>query len=204
MPSKKSGKSKVGHFEKYRGDVKELKRLGLYKGDLRKPITEHAARQAKRFSDVLTGKAAVVKAPRPVAREYKQEFKTKYRKVVIPRREGEKVFYDKKSGRIISFRQDYGRNITRIIPPHAVTPDNVGGLPKGPNIRYVIPIGAPGHVERFENFDDLAHFMQQYEVPHFVSGDKYGSRMSQYKSWHKYVEIEIIENPEDEEFGDEE
>lgn len=192
MAIKRHRKSKVGSFEKYRGDVKELKRLGLYKGDLRKPITEHAARQAKQFSDVISGKATAVKAPRHVAREFKQTFKTKYRKVVIPRREGEKVIYDKKSGRIVSFREQYGRRITRIIPPHAVTADNVGSLPQGPDIRYVIPIGAPGHVERFATFDDLAHFMQAYEVPHFVTGDKYGSRMSQYQHWNKYVEIEII------------
>jgi hypothetical protein len=185
-------------YEKYRNDVKELKRLGLYKGDMRKPITRYAAREAKRFEDVLTGKAAAVKAPKPVAKEYRQEFKAKYRTVIIPRRQNEKVFYDKKSGRVISFREDYGRKITRIIPAHAITPDNVGTLPSGPNVKYVIPLGPSGSVVRFDTWEDLAQFMHQYEVPHFVSGDKYGSRMTQYKNWHKYVEIEIVENPDKE------
>lgn len=195
MATKKPGK---GQYERFRADVKRLKDAGLYTGDLRKPITRYAAREAKKYETVLKGKATVIKPPRshPVG-EYKQVYKTKFRRVVIPRRPNEKVFYDKKSAQIRSVRDEYGKTITRIIPPHAVTADNVSRLPKGENVRFVVPLGTG--FERFASYDEMAAFMQQYETPRVVTGGRHGTRMSSgFRNWQKYVELELVTDIDDE------
>lgn len=165
-------------LKKAKSDLARLKKLGLYKGDARKQPTRYALRQIKEYKDVLDKRAKVVTVPkRKHAREYTEVFRTKYRKVVIPARSGEKFFYNKKSGEIFSYNREYGHRIKRIFPKHRVTADNVKDLPKGKNIRFAIPIGKPGHRERFLTFEDLAQFMGSYE---------------RYKDWQKYVEIEEI------------
>ncbi len=182
-------KLKGAQLKKAKSDLAKLKKLGLYKGDARKAPTDYAQRQIRKYSDVLEGRAKVVTVPkRSVAREYTQVFRTKYRKVIIPARRGEKFFYNKKSGEVFSYNREYGHRIKRIFPKHRVTADNVKNLPQGKNIRFAIPIGKPGHRERFLTYEDLAQFMGAYE---------------RYKDWQKYVEIEEILDDVEETDGEE-
>jgi hypothetical protein len=168
MVSKKSKAGKGGSRKSaadlthVKADLKRLKKAGLYTGDLRKKPTRHAKAQVKRFRDVLDKKAKLVTAPtQKQAREYKGVFKTKFRKIVVPVRSGEKVFYSKKTGELFSYRTEYGRKVKRRFPKRMLNVSDLDNLPQGPGITYALPIGVGGAMERM-TFAEVKQFAQKY------------------------------------------
>lgn len=173
-------------IKKLRGDqlktakreLARLKKFGLYRGSARKQPTRYARDLLKKYQDVLRGQAAVVTAPRQKnAREYREVYRTKFRKVVIPTKPGTKFYYNRKTGEIFSYSQQYGHTLRTLFPKHPLTEAEARKYAGRKNVRFVIPIGPPGHRERFTGYADLAQFMNGYKT---------------YKNWQRYVEIEEI------------
>lgn len=109
MPGQNSAKVSPDQLKKR---VAALKKAGLYSGDLRKPVTDYAKRLTRKYADVLSGNAQVVKIPektgdtksakearliaRSLAREYEGIVKAKGSRVVVkvlPGEGREKVRY---------------------------------------------------------------------------------------------------------------
>lgn len=182
MVSKKSRGSKPPTRSQIKKDLRKLKSVGLYSGDLRKKPTRYAIGQTKKFKDVLQKKARVLNAPsRSQAREHKEIFKVKGRKIVVPVRKGERVFYSKKTGEVFSYRKQYGRNVKRTFPKRMRTVRDIDKLPQGPNITYGLPIGIGGAIERM-TYAEVKAFAQKY---------------SKSTAWKAYLEIYEDEDYED-------
>lgn len=162
--------------------LRELKKLGLFGGRVRAP-SKYGVSQTKKFSDVLTGKAAVVTAPPKAVREYRAagRFKVKGRKIVVPKEKGERVKYDKKLGAISSTRETYGQRVKTVKPPRG---GETMKAPRGKRKVYVIPIGPRRF--RFTSRAELEKFMRPYEQ---------GTRP--YEKWREYVEIEFLDRDDD-------
>lgn len=177
-----SKKLSGAQLKKAKSDLSRLKKLGLYKGDARKQPTRYAKEQISKFRDVLEKRAKVVTVPkRKHAREYTEVFRTKFRKVVVPTRSGEKFYYNKKSGEIFSYNKEYGHEIRRIFPKHPLSAKEAARLAKGKNIRYAIPIGTGGTMRRMR-------FTDYKELQTYMSSDS----LKGYNNWQRYVEIEEI------------
>jgi hypothetical protein len=177
-----------------RHDLARLKKLGLYKGNARKTPTKYAKGLLKKFSDVLTGKAKVITTPsQSAAREHKEIYRTKFRKVIVPVRPGEKLYYNKTKGFIFSYNTEYGHKVKRIFPKHALTEAEADRLSQNPNIRYAIPIGTGQGVRRmrFETYGELKAYMQS-------------DSLKGYNKWNNHVEIEEIIPGDDENYGENE
>lgn len=159
---------------KLHNQLKKLKSLGLYSGDLRKKPGRTGKQTVARFSDVLSGKAVVLK-PKD-AQRFKGIYRTKGKLVVVPKRTGEKIKVDK-SGEIISTRKVGNRTIkstgTRLRKGEELA------RPKKANVQYAIPFNSRGGSTfwmRFPNYDELKKFMAGYN----------------YKGWRDYVVKEEI------------
>lgn len=157
----------------------KLHRKGFFKGNVRRP-TRYGIRQTRVFANVIADKAAVVKVPRGKAKEYKDAFKVKGGKVVIPKIEGERVRYNKKTGMIESTRFQHGERIKKQIIPTTI--DKATEFKLGKNQYYVLPLGQHFHI-REKSMAAIAAFIYEYEM-------KYGRA---YKNWQKYVVIETLE-----------
>lgn len=164
--------------------LRKLRELGLLtaKADLRRKPSKYQKSLLSKFSDVLNGKAAVVKPKNPT--EYKGIFRVQNGRVVVPRRKGETIKVDKK-GRIAGERKDAsGRKIKSRI--HKVPRGDMPARQTG-RVQYVIPfITRGGEINwmRWPNYDELKKFMEGYN----------------YKDWPNYVVTEKV----DEELSDEE
>lgn len=157
--------------------LSRLKKLGLFKGRTDKP-SRYGLAQIKKFAAVLRGDAKVVKVPRKVAKEYRDQYRVKGDRVVIPSPKGEKVRYNKRRGEITRTRE----GVSARMPRNVNSPLD---LPRGPNIRYVVPLSG-GHVRlRWDDYDQLVKDMTQYEQGRKGAGQGYAN-------WWKYVEIEDI------------
>lgn len=168
-------------------DLAILKEKGLYRGDLRKKTTRYARAQARKFSDVIEGKAAVVNAPSyKDAREYKGKFDTKFNKIIVPKKKGERVRYSNKSHAITSTRTEVGTKIKKMILPK--TPERKSDLPKAPRgtrTVYAVPFGF-GHNayrRRWTDFNEMVKDMAPYE----------NKSHNPYKQWQNYIEIEYVD-----------
>ena len=156
-----------------RKSLKVLKRKGLYRGDLRKPPTRYARGLLKKFSDVISGRAAVVDVKRRAdARLFaRSDFLTRGTRVVVPHFAGEGVTYSPKK---TEFRVS-GRTpgVTQIIKGR-------GGV-AGPGQRYAIPMGRGKH-RRMYYFDDID------EIEEFAMGyrDFEGARDPR---WQRHIQI---------------
>lgn len=179
MPSKKPRLTQAQKAAS--SDLAKLKKLGLFKGNVRRP-SRYAVKKSKDYQDVLKGKAAIVTAPKTtIAREYKQQFKTYGKKIIIPKAKNERWKFDKKEQAITSTRRAYGAKIKATIKPGEAKRVASAGVPKGKKIRYVIPFnrGALGtDYLRFDDWDSLAKFMAEYE---------------RYKDWQQYVQYELVD-----------
>lgn len=165
-----------------KSEIAKLKKLGLYKGDARKKPTKYALGQINKFNEVLSGRAKVVTVPqRKHAREFTETYLTKFRKVVVPIRPGEKLYYNKTKGEIFSYNKEYGHTIRRIFPKHALTEREARELQKGRNIRYAIPIGSGSGMRRMR-------FLDYKELQDYMSSNS----LKGYNNWRRYVEVEEI------------
>lgn len=163
--------------------LRKLRELGLYKGDLRKKPSKYAIGKLKQFDDVLHGKATVV-TPRN-SKRFKGIFETVGDKVIVPRRKGERISIDKKSGEIVSIRKS-GKRIIRSRGKTVKRDEEIARPEKHRVVQYVIPFhGRGGETNwfRFPDYDELKKFMAGYD----------------YKGWKDYVIEEDIDNPIDDE-----
>lgn len=138
----------------------------------------------KKFSDVLKGRAVVVKVPKRVARGLKGTVRTKGDLVIIERQKGERIRYDTKEEKIIGVRRKGKRTFTRKIERDLA---KIRPGKDGARRYYVVPFQRSGGDIDYLKFDDLGeleNFMGEYE--------KRG-----YKNWKNYVETIDVENRED-------
>lgn len=164
-------------LRKFRSDIASLKSKGLLskRVDARsqKP-TRYMRSQIKKFSDVLSGKAAVVKAPRSKAKEFSDKYIVKGNKVVVPKRKGETVSYSKSSNTIVASSKVGEKRVRRRMSAKAPTKHEA---PLKGNVLYVIPLGNTR--QSFDTWSDLVLFMEPYE----------NNPKNPYKEWMQYVEI---------------
>lgn len=89
--AKRRTQAQIQRDQRVRSVLKILKSKGLYKGDLRKPLTSYARKKARdeRFADVVSGKATVVTAKsKTVASKYSGKYVTQGRKIIVPKAQG--------------------------------------------------------------------------------------------------------------------
>jgi hypothetical protein len=174
--------------------LKTLQKTGLYTGkiDFRRAPTPYQKSQIRKFSDVIAGKAAVVRPQDPKA--YRDTFRTKGDAVIIPRDKGEKIGLSK-TGKITRTRKTRtGKQKRTIIP--SVRPKKIkpGAKPRG------LPAPAPGKAMVFYlpfrrgrgkgqttqwirfSYDGLKRFLHEYDLT-----------PEQMSDWLRYVEIEDMD-----------
>lgn len=176
MPSKKSD------LKQARIALKKLRTLGLYTGDLRKAPSKSALKKIKEFAPVLKGEAVVLQPPN--AKKFKGVFKTVGKNIIVPRRKGERISIDKKTGELVSKRKVGKRTVTA----RGLHVKRGEKIPQtGKRVQYAIPFNSTGggvNWIRFPNWTELQKFMAGYD----------------YKGWQNYVVREDVEN----EFDDDE
>lgn len=158
--------------------VRKLRDVGLISKHVK--LTTKPTRAVKsalrRFADVVTGKAAVIKVPKHVAKGMRDGNRVKGNLVVIEKQKGERFRFDPDAERIVGTRRAGKRTFTRTIerdvgkikPPRA-----------GTRRYYVVPFNRSGGDIDYLKFDDLQElnaFMAEYE--------KRG-----YKNWKNYIEV---------------
>jgi hypothetical protein len=166
--------------------LKTLKASGLYSGktDLRRSPTPYQKSQIRRFADVITGKATVVRPKSPSA--YRGKFDVKGDKVIVPRAKGERIGLSK-TGKITRTRKTpRGPRKATIIP---VGPPKPGrGIPPAPPpgkaLVYYLPFrrgSGKGQTTQWMRFsyDKLVNFFIEYDLDDEQTAD-----------WLRYLEIE--------------
>src|SRR5258708_29317702 len=93
------------------GTLFKLKRLGVFKGETKRP-SRYGVKVARQLDYVAKGRAAVVTVPRGVATDYKQQYRVRYGKVIVPKAAGERVRFSKAQREITSTRKFQGKDIT--------------------------------------------------------------------------------------------
>jgi hypothetical protein len=182
MPTKKRTQSQV------RSDRKALRILrekGLLSKstNLSKKPTRYQRSQINKFADVIAGKAAVVRPKQPST--YKNLYRTKGDKVIVPKRKGEKIHVNRRGE--IEGERKVGNRVVRSRHKRLRRGEDVGALPSKSGKQYAIPFNrGGGEIEwkRFPDRDALRDFMQGYD----------------YKDWTDYV----VEESVDEEMDDDE
>lgn len=186
MPKAKSRSSQRAKEIK---SVRKLRDAGLISKSVRlntKP-TRAVKSALRKFADVITGKASVVKVPPRVAKGLKGSHRVKGNLVVIARQPGERLRYDPNAERIVGKRRKGNKTFERTIER-----DLAGIRPGKAGTRryYVVPFQRGGgdidylKFDTLEGPDGLEAFMAEYE--------KKG-----YKNWKNYVETVDVENKED-------
>lgn len=161
-----------------RAALKKLRATGLYTGklDLRRKLTGYQKRQLSKFKDVIAGKSVALKPLNP--KSYKGIFPIKRGVVIVPRRKGERILVEKKTGEIISSRKIGGVSVSARY-------EKVDSRKKrDPDAAYLVPFirgrktnGDPIlEWKRFPNWNALQKVMAGYD----------------YKNWKKFVVVERI------------
>lgn len=189
MPTKSTTKKQA---RAQKSAIKKLRDLGIIKADLRRKPTPATKRALKKYADVVSGRAAVLKVKNPRVYRKTEGVRVAGKNVIVPRRKGEKISIDKKSGRIVHKRKIGGKIVTsksRVVD---------GGVRIGSRTPIVIPfaVGNSGRVEyfRFATEDALHNFLDEYEKRH----------RRKYKNRRNYILVEDLEpgehfvNPRDE------
>lgn len=186
MKSKKSVRRQAA---KLRRDARKLKKLGLVKYDARKKPGRAQKNAVKKFKDVLENKASVVKvANKKEAKKYGRSFRAVGNRVIVPRKKGDRVSYNKKSHEIHISGKRYGKRAHIILEPGRGTKKRKGPK-RGFRRWYAIPFG--NSKQYFKTKKDLAEFMQEYKETAIANGRKWG-----FKNWRKYIEIVDLEADE--------
>ena len=165
-----------------KAQLKELKKQGLYHGDLRKNPTRYAKSLIKKFSEVLGGRAAVVKTGSKAAKEYKEGYQTSRDKVIVPKVAGETFTFNKKTKRIESkYVMPGGERARSVIEPTRGKEPKPPKTKSGETVYYSIYFRQGKQIKRMFRTDDfglLREFMAQYDS---------------YKNWVNYVRLDIVE-----------
>lgn len=182
MPSKKSPLTQVAKLKEQRA---KLRALGLItiKRDLRSKINKTDKKAVAEFQDVLAGRAKVIDVPtKAEAKKFGRIFKVKGEHVIVPRRKGERLRYNKETGNIEGKRIEYGRTRKTIIPSE---PTSAELAKKGKRLRYVLPVARGDEVQRYS-------FMSFAELEHFVTQDTEFRGAYAGGGWKRYVEFEEV------------
>lgn len=174
-----------------RAQLRRLRDSGLYSGkiDLRRKPSGNVKTALKRYDDVVKGRAKVIK-PKSAA-SYKDIFKVKNGRVIVPKKKGETVGLSKK-GDIQITKKVGGKTLKSTF-----VKTKKGGEIKRRlrRIQYKIPFVRGRHKNgkpkiafmRFPDYDSLKKFMRGYD----------------YKGWKNFVvEEEISESQYEQEFLD--
>lgn len=170
---------------KLRREVLKLKDLGLIKYNKRHKIGAKEKRAVKKYSDVVSGKAAVIKLPKKEAKKYGRSFRQTGNLIIIPRKKGDRVRFDKKNKEVVITGKRYGKKTRTILEPGRGTKARKGP-PRGYKRWYAIPFGNSKNY--FPNKKELAAFMNEYKHAAVAAGRKWG-----FKNWRKYIEIVDLE-----------
>lgn len=162
--------------------LKKLKEVGLLTGkvNLSKAPTRSQRSLINKFADVVSGNAVVVRPKDP--KHYKSVFRVKGDAVVIPKRKGERITVDKKTGTIVSKRKVGKRTVTS--RGLKVAKGSQIERPKEP-VQYAVPfkVGADKlHWMRWPNYDEMQKFMHRYET----------KQDNPYLGWTNYVVEEKV------------
>jgi len=115
----------------------------------------------RKFRSVLSGEAAVLKAPADVRKKYKGTFPEAYGKVVVPKKAGERPRISRKVGAIT--RKKYylagERPFTSIILPKITS---LTQIPRGPGISYRIYVGKDSIF--FIDYEAMREYLEAYSV----------------------------------------
>lgn len=183
MPRRSSPKSQRAKEIKA---VRKLRDAGLIskRVNVRKKPTSAVKSALRKFADVVSGKASVIKVPPKVAKGLKGSVRTKGNLVIIEKQKGERLRYDAESEKIIGTRKVGKRHYTRRIERDlaGIKPARVGA-----RRYYVVPFQRSGGDVDYLKFDDLAeleNFMGEYE--------KRG-----YKNWKNYTEVVDVSDADD-------
>lgn len=162
--------------------LKMLRELGLIskKVDIRKFPSRAQRANLQKFADVVE-KRAVVVTPAD-AKSFKGLYPVHGKKVIIPRRKGEIISVEKKTGRVVTKR----RVGNRIVSSEYIRtePDEITKNLK-PQKQYAIPFNFSSGVQwkRFPTMALLKNFMMEY------------TKRGQYQQWRKYVVEETVSEP---------
>jgi len=164
-------------FRTQKRQLKKLEKLGLY--NPKTPIGNEPTRYQKsiiqKYSDVLSGKAVVVKPSNP--QSYKNVFDVKGKNVIVPRGKGESIRVNKQ-GQIKKIRR--GPRKEKISSTGVRVP--AGKMPvERQGVQYAVPfkrkIGKGKYIiewHRFASYKELSDYMSSYEP-------------NRYPDWHDYV-----------------
>ncbi len=145
--------------KKDRRAVRKLRDLGIIKkADLRKPPTAAQKRTIRKYADVLTGRAKIVRPKNPSS--YKKLFRVAGKNVIVPKRRGEKISVSK-SGEIVRKRKVGGRKSSGTFK-HAPRPEEFKPR-RGARVVYALPVNrGGGEVEwyRYSSWEKLVADMQ--------------------------------------------
>lgn len=164
MPTKISIKKQA---RTQKSAIKKLRDLGIIRADLRRKNPTPATKRAlKKYRDVVEGRAAVLKVKNPKSYKRAAGVRVVGKNVIVPRRKGERISIDKKSGRIVHKRKIGKRTTTG----QGVVVKNGQRPAKVERVAYAIPfaIGTSGNVEwfRFPTLEALHNFLTEYEKRH--------------------------------------
>jgi len=154
-----------------KANIKKLQAAGLLGPvDLRKKISPDVIRRMDKYRAVLTGKAAVVKAPDlATARKLRKTLGLtgSGKSIVVPKEKGETYRLRKSTGEIVSTRKGYneGEIIHKTLGgkfPTKPAPSS------GKRLYYTIPERQRGlgKLKRhtFGSFDEMLYYMSKYEI----------------------------------------
>ncbi len=139
--------------------VRKLRELGIIKrADLRRPPTAAQKRTIRKYADVVSGRAKVVRPKNPSS--YKKLFRVAGKNVIVPKRKGERVSVNR-AGEIVRKRKVGGRK-SRGTFKHAPRPEEFRPR-KGHRVVYALPVNrGGGEIEwyRYASWDKLVADMQ--------------------------------------------
>jgi hypothetical protein len=166
--------------KKQKQSLRKLRDLGLIspKTDLRKAPSKRAISAIRKFQDVLSRKAVIVKPRDP--KSYTAGFRVVGDKVIIPRAKGEKIKLSK-TGKITKTTKRGNKTITRTIKIEQV---NKITRPSNKAIVFRVPFKKRGTTEieyRTFTYDGLKTFFAEYL-----------RNINQFDDWAQFIEEESV------------
>lgn len=162
MARRKSPYSQA-QLREFQHNLAILKKAGIVRGDIRKKKpTKHYKKLLLEYSDVIEGKAEVVKTPRfKDARAFEGKYKHRYNRVVVPKAPaGGKAHYDKKRNTIVQ-TENYG-DVRLVARYEKFSLEQLRHFEGRPNIYFRIAIRRGGDYEYFRT-DNLNEFIEMFE-----------------------------------------
>lgn len=164
VPRKRS--SSTAKVRQQAANIARLRKVGLTKstaGKSGKRMGGSAYALMRKFKDVIDKRAAVIKAPAKVARDYKGTFQTTRNKIIVPKSPGERVSLKANTIRKRKVVVPGERPVNLFIPPNGLTLTN---MPRGPGYSYRIWEG------RARRFFATYALLEEY-LSHYGHGHKF-------------------------------